>query len=299
MTERSVPVPARFEGMTARAAQVRSRQLLTAADVPEPALEAALLLGHVLHLDRAGLLLHATETLGRMEAAEFAALLARRLRREPVAYLIGVKSWYGIDLQVDRNVLIPRPETEILAALAVAETNSNVVAGGETPLVLDVGTGSGALAIAVGRGCPQARVLAIDIGEGALRTARQNCERLAPGRVVLERSDLLPPDQQVHIIIANLPYIPTAELAGLEPELAYEPRLALDGGPTGLSLIEPLLRQAAFALRPGGVLLLECHHDQGKRIAGIASTVLPGCSVSPHSDLAGIARFVRVVARVK
>jgi release factor glutamine methyltransferase len=107
-------------------------------------------------------------------------------------------------------------------------------------------------------------------------------------------SDLMPADWSGDVIAANLPYIPTGELAGLEPELAYEPRLALDGGPDGLRLIEELLDRASMSLTPCGVILLECHYDQGARIEEMARAKLPGCAVSLHPDLAGIMRFARV-----
>ena len=281
-------------GCVARTAQAWGRRRLESAGIGEAALEAGLLLGHVLRLDRMGLLMHGSSVPSALESAEFQALVARRLRREPMSYLVGSKNWLDFNLTVDRNVLVPRPETEILAGLAIEATRQVGRAREYAPLVVDVGTGSGALAIAVARACPEARVLAIDTGAGALRTARENCRRLAPEHVILREGDLLPPDLTVDVLVANLPYIPTGELAGLEPELAYEPRLALDGGPDGLRLIEALLGEARGSLAPGGVMLLECHYDQGDRVAGMARARFPGSVVSLHPDLAGILRFARV-----
>jgi len=283
-------------GISARSAQAWGRDRLQSTGIEEGGLEAGLLLGHVLGLDRTGLLLHGPPVLSASETAEFQALIARRLRREPVAYLVGTRDWLDLRLSVDRNVLAPRQETEILAGLAVEATGWMAATRDHAPRVADVGTGSGALAIAIARACPAAGVLAIDSGVGALRTARENCLRLAPNRVEIVEGNLMPAHRPVDVLVANLPYIPTGELAGLEPELSYEPRLALDGGPDGLRLIEPLLYQAREALAPGGVMLLECHHDQGARIREMALAQLPGSAVSLHPDLAGIPRFVRVEA---
>lgn len=294
MTTRSREEQSWPRGCEIRSAQTWGRRRLEAAGIVEAALEAGLLLGHVLRLDRMGLLMHGSSVPSPVESAEFQALVTRRIRREPLAYLVGCKSWLDFDLTVDRNVLIPRPETEILAGLAIAATRQMRRAREKAPLVVDVGTGSGALAIALARACPEARVVGIDAGAGVLRTARANCHRLASGRVILREGDLLPTDLMVDILVANLPYIPTAELAGLEPELAYEPRLALDGGPDGLRLIEALLDQGRGSLAPGGVMLLECHYDQGNRVVGMARARFPGSAISLQSDLAGIMRFARV-----
>jgi release factor glutamine methyltransferase len=281
-------------GCSARTAQVWGRRELESGGIGEAALESGLLLRHVLRLDRAGLLMHGSSGLSAIESVEFQALVARRLRREPLAYLVGYRNWLDFSILVNRNVLVPRPETEILAGLAIEATRRAGSARTRSPIVVDVGTGSGALAIAIARACPQARVFAIDADAGALRTAAENCRRLAPDRVTLIAANLLPADQRADVLVANLPYIPTAELAGLEPELAYEPRLALDGGPDGLRLIEALLDQAGRSFASGCVILLECHHDQGDKVAKMARARFPGSVVLLHPDLAGIMRFVRV-----
>ncbi|MGH2409955.1 MAG: peptide chain release factor N(5)-glutamine methyltransferase [Chloroflexota bacterium] len=296
MTTRPSEERAWPQGCSARTAQAGGRRQLESAGIGEAPMEAGLLLGHVLRLDRIGLLMRGSSALSALEAAEFRALVARRSRREPLAYLVGFRNWLDFNINVDRNVLIPRPETEILAGLAIEATRQAGSARARTPRVVDVGTGSGALAIAVARACPEANLLAIETGAGAIRTARENCRRLAPDRVILREGDLLPADLTVDILVANLPYIPTAELRGLEPDLAYEPRLALDGGPDGLRLIEALLDQAGGSLASGGVVLLECHYDQGTRVVEMAKARFPGSVMSLHGDLAGTMRFVRVEA---
>ncbi|MGH2344394.1 MAG: N5-glutamine methyltransferase family protein, partial [Chloroflexota bacterium] len=198
------------------------RRVIFGAGIQDAALESAILLGHVSRLDRTGLLIHAADRLSALEAAEFQALLARRIRREPAAYLTGTKQWFDLDLAVNRNVLIPRPETEILARMAIEECAGLADRQGRTPMIVDVGTGSGALACAIARACPAGRMSATDVAPGALRTALRNTERWAGGRVELLLSDLLPSHTRFDLVVANLPYIPNAELDRLEPELSYE-----------------------------------------------------------------------------
>ena len=266
--------------------------------VPSSGLEAQLLLSHVLDRGRGWLLAYPEYLPNDLERTLFEALTARRVRREPHAYLVGSRDWLDFALVVDRNVLIPRPETEILAEAALAELRSR--AGGEgdatrPPVAVDVGTGSGALAIAMARGSTSVSVYATDSSAAALRVARRNASLLGLPSIAFLECDLLaglplPAD----LVVANLPYIPTADLAALEPELGYEPRAALDGGADGLDAIAALLRQAPTHLAPGATLLLECGHDQAGRIINLARNVLPEVDGSSFADLAGIARFVRL-----
>jgi release factor glutamine methyltransferase len=282
---------------TVREAGVRGRAALAGAGLAEARLESAMLLGHVLHLDPAGLLIHATETMSYIDITCFRALVARRIRREPSAYITGIRQWLDMNVAVNRNVLIPRPETETLAASAIADALLLASRLGRAPTIVDVGTGSGAIACAIARACPTAQVVATDTEEGALRTARRNAEHLAGGRIEFVQCDLLPVGVGADVVVANLPYIPTAELTDLEPELAYEPRPALDGGAAGMDAIIGLLDRLESSLRSGGVAWLECHHDQAERIRVRARTVLQDCSISIMSDLGGIDRFVRIEIR--
>jgi release factor glutamine methyltransferase len=290
-------IPAWPRAVTIREAGALGRQAILTAGLGDPGLESALLLGHVLHLNRAGLLIYGADILSAREATEFRALMARRIRREPTAYLTGVKQWLDVAVTVNRNVLIPRPETEILARMAIKECAEQADRLDGAPLVVDVGTGSGALACAVARSCPWACVTATDLAPGALRTARRNVERLAGGRVELLCCDLLPHAARFDLVVANLPYIPNDELGRLQPELAYEPREALAGGADGLAVIEALLHRLDGGLAPRGTALLECHHDQAARLAARASSLLPGCRTAIERDLAGVERFVRVELR--
>jgi release factor glutamine methyltransferase len=267
-----------------------ARLRLQAADVPEPGLEASLLLAHVLGTTRAALYAEPRAALTRAHAATYLALVQRRCHREPAAYITGSKLWWDLDLYVDRKVLIPRPETEMLAELAIASCRG---LGTARPVVVDVGTGSGALAIAVARGVPSAAVHALDNAEGALRVARRNAATYAPGRIDLRASDLaaaLPEPAQV--IVANLPYIPTAQIAQLAPELAYEPIWALDGGEDGLRPIAALLQQIARWPVAPSTILLECGHDQAGAVRQAALACWPFASAGVRRDLAGIDRVV-------
>jgi release factor glutamine methyltransferase len=282
---------------TVREAGVRGRLALAGAGLAEARLESAILLGYVLRLDSAGLLLHAADTMGSIDITEFRALVARRLRREPSAYITGTKPWFNMNVAVNRNVLIPRPETETLAASVISDAMALSSRLDQALTIVDVGTGSGAIACAIARACPTARVLATDTEGGALRAARRNAERLAGGRIEFVQCDLLPVGVGADVVVANLPYIPTAELADLEPELAYEPRSALDGGVAGMDAIFGLLDRLGSGLRSGGVAWLECHHDQAERIRARARAIAQDWSISIMSDLAGIDRFVRIEIR--
>lgn len=256
-----------------------------------------MLLGHVLDRSRGWLLAHPLHIPDDLERALFAALVARRARREPHAYLVGSTEWLDFALIVDRHVLIPRPETEILAKAAQAELRARTAAADPThlPVSADIGTGSGALAIAIARGVAGVSIYATDSSAAALRVARRNAALLGvPGIAFLECDLLAGLPLPTDLVVANLPYIPTGDLAALEPELGYEPRAALDGGADGLEAIAALLLRAPKHLAAGATLLLECGHDQAGRIIALARSVWPQVSGSSFADLAGIARFVRL-----
>jgi release factor glutamine methyltransferase len=265
---------------------------LLAANVPEPGLEASLLLAHVLETNRARLHADPGAPLSPAQAAVYLALVRRRSYREPTAYITGSKSWWDLELHVDRNVLIPRPETELLVELAIQEARQLDLA---RPVVADVGTGSGALAIAIACALPNAEVYALESARGALRTAARNIAQHTPGKVCLLESDLasaLP--ELAQIVVANLPYIPSAEIAGLAPELAYEPRTALDGGADGLRPIAALLEQVARWYQPPTALLLECGYKQPPSTRALALGIWPSAAIEVHHDLASMERMVVV-----
>jgi len=226
-------------------------------------LQAELLLAHVLKLPRMRLYLNFERPLTAAEVDELRGLMQRRGRREPLQHLVGSTSFCGFELAVNRHVLVPRPETEILAELGWQFLNTlNTEAA-----ALDFGTGSGCLAVALALQCPRARVTALEISPDALEVARQNVERHG----LRERVQLLPSDgfaavseeARFHLIISNPPYIPTGEIETLQPEVrAFDPRLALDGGADGLAFVRRLAAEAGSRLAPGGRLMLELGDGQ-------------------------------------
>ncbi|HLG51068.1 MAG TPA: peptide chain release factor N(5)-glutamine methyltransferase [Chloroflexota bacterium] len=254
-------------------------------------LEARVLLAAVLGRSREWLYLHPGSSLSPAATAQFHQLLAARRAGEPLAYLLGVREFYGRSFMVDARVLVPRPETECLleAALAFVRSTSAV-------RVVDVGTGSGVLGITIALECPWVRVVLLDASADALAVARENARRLgAASKVQLVQSDLLAAlDGRYDLIIANLPYIPTAAMSGLPPEVRREPRIALDGGPDGLALYRRLFAEVPAHLSPTGALFAEIGSDQGTAVLALARRWLPNHHARVLPDLAGLDRIVAV-----
>ena len=272
-----------------------------------PRLDAELLLAYVLGWARARLLAEGRLALTEAQANAFYELVTRRTALEPVAYLIGHKEFYGIDFLIDRRALMPRPETELLVELAldVARTENQKprtdISGsvlGSRFSVLDLGTGSGAIAIALARHLPEARIVAIDISPDALALARQNVARHGlTERVRLLQGDLFGPlTEPVDMIVSNPPYTILADID--EGVRRYEPHLALDGGADGIDLYRRLLGQAPDYLRPGGVILLEIGATQAAVVMDLARRAFPAAIISAHQDLAGRDRVVVIDDRV-
>jgi len=250
-------------GLTVAAAARWAAGLLAERGVPESRLDAELLLARLLGWDRAALHAHPDRPLGESEAREYAHWVARRRAREPLPYITGVAAFYGLELAVTPDVLIPRPETELLVELALGHLRR---AGLARPLVADVGTGSGAIAIALARALPGARVLAVDLSAAALRVAAANARRHGVGaRIGFWQGDLLAACAgPLDLLLANLPYIRPDERPGLEPEVGvHEPWLALDGGPDGLAVYRAVLLDAVMVLKPGGGVFFEIGDEQG------------------------------------
>jgi len=255
---------------------------------PTARLDAELLLGHALGLGRVELYTGFERPLGEDELAECRELIARRAKREPVAYILGRWGFRGLDLDVDRRVLVPRPETELLVDRCLALLDG--VAG---PAVLDVGTGSGAIALALASELPEARVAGCDVSGDALEVARANGERLGV-EVEWVASDMLAgvEGRRFHLVVSNPPYVAAGEIEALEPEVRdWEPRGATVAGETGLEAIERLVAQAPAALEPGGAIVLEVGAGQ----AGAVAALLDGAGlagVGRDPDHAGIERIV-------
>lgn len=253
-------------------------------------LDAQILLGAALEADRAYLLAHPDQPLTAEQAAQFSAWVARCAAGEPLAYVLGRRAFYDREFIVTPDVLIPRPETEILLeeALKFAEARALVA--------VDVGTGSGALAVTLAALRPALTVYATDISPAALDVARRNAAQ-HNAAVTFWQGDLLSPllerGIRADLILANLPYIPSGDLPALAVA-RWEPRLALDGGADGLDLVRRLLRQAADGWRSGGLLLLEIGHDQGAAGAALCRAAFPGAEARVLRDYGGHERVLRV-----
>ncbi len=278
-------------------ALARATATLRAADVPTPGLDALLLLCHATALDKATVLAHPERSLEGSVAGSFETILRRRAAREPLAYLLGHREFFGRDFLVTPAVLVPRPETELLVELALDALDRSLPSG---LAALDVGTGCGAVAVTLAAERPPLQLLATDRALDALALARQNAVRHHAERAVhLVAADLLAGLRgPFSLVVANLPYVPTAAIDQLMPEVARaEPRLALDGGPDGLVLIRRLIAQVRSRLAPGGLLLLEHGHDQGPPSRAAARGVFPHADVATFRDLAGHERVLRVECR--
>jgi release factor glutamine methyltransferase len=255
---------------------------------PTARLDAELLLGHALGLGRVELYTGFERPLAEDELAECRELIARRAKREPVAYILGRWGFRGLDLDVDRRVLVPRPETELLVDRCLA-----LLDGAAGPDVVDVGTGSGAIALALASELPEARVVGCDVSGDALEVARANGERLGV-EVEWVASDMLSgvEGRRFRLVVSNPPYVAAAEIEALEPEVRdWEPRGATVAGETGLEAIERLVSQAPAVLEPGGALVLEVGAGQ----AGAVAALLEGAGlagVGRDPDHAGIERIV-------
>lgn len=270
---------------------------LRLSGIADAELEAELLLRHALGLSRAHLFVRLHDPLPPAEENRYKDLLARRRAHVPAAYLTGCRDFYGLDFAVGPGVLIPRPETEHVVEEAL-RLGRDLLRQQDRVTLVDVGTGSGAIALAIARHLPTLRILATDISPGALAQADFNAKRLRlAGRVSFLCGDLLDPlHEPVDLITANLPYIPSEVIGTLQPEVRdHEPRLALDGGPDGLRAIARLLSRATHHLRDGrGAIILEIGHDQAAALRCLTAELLPGCDVRLLSDLAGIERVAVV-----
>jgi release factor glutamine methyltransferase len=262
-------------------------------------LDAQVLLGYVLDVDRATLYTYPERALTSEQEQQFFQLIERREHGEPVAYLTGHKEFYGLDFFVDRRVLIPRPETELLVEIALNTIRKRINAR-RIPIVADIGTGSGAIPIALAVEEPLLPYLyASDVSTEALQVARLNCQRHhVEQRVHLLRGDLLAPfPEPVDVLIANLPYVGTDEMNILAPDiLAYEPHLALFSGPNGLDLIGRLLIEAkqSAILADEAVLLLEIGYQQRQTLTRLVNELWPRANIAFKRDFAGWDRVLQV-----
>jgi len=286
--------------MTLAQALQQSTRTLNLNGIEDGHLEARILLEHILKLSPAQLYIQTERILSREQVKSLQELIERRLCREPAAYIVGHREFYGTDFCVDSRVLIPRPETETLvtAGFEFAKGCSNRFSSSARPLLIaDVGTGCGAIAISLALNLPQGKVYATDISPSALEVARLNCEHHnVTEQIILVQGNLLEPvPEPVDLIVANLPYIRNSDLANLSPEITnFEPSVALDGGESGLEQIRRLLKQAERKIRPGGRLLFEIGQEQQKAVASLINHCLPKAKSELVPDSSGIDRAVRI-----
>jgi release factor glutamine methyltransferase len=266
-----------------------ARELLVGAGVSpaEAALDAELLARHVLECDRATLLIRSRAPLPSAFDRLFAPLVARRAAREPTSYIVGHREFWGLDIEVTRDVLIPRPETELIVEEALAVAPRLL-----THRIIDVGTGSGCLAVALAVEFPSARVIATDISPAALRVAERNAQRhQVSGRVSFVECDLLAGiEDHAQLIVSNPPYVPTGDVNTLQPEVAqYEPASALYAGDDGLAVIRRLFSAATSCLAEDGRLITEFGFGQEAGVRAAATDA--GWHVARvRNDLQGIPR---------
>jgi release factor glutamine methyltransferase len=302
--------PADLVAPSAGSAVTDATARLRAAGSPTPRLDAELLVSHAFGRERAWLHAHPEAALPSDVAELLHEWIARRAEGEPIAYIRGFKDWFSLRVATDARSLIPRPETELLAEAAIAEVAARLVRDGEEVTAWDVGTGSGAVALAIAlrfrtaAALGRVRLVASDASADALELAAENlAAHGVSGLVALACADLLEPAAShgalgslplPDVLTANLPYVPSVEVAARAGSLRYEPNTALDGGADGLDVIRRLLAQLPARLAPGGVALLEIGVGQVDQVRRLVDALPMRCAVSAFPDLAGIERIVRV-----
>jgi release factor glutamine methyltransferase len=265
-------------------------------NIEPPALESELLLRHVLDLDRVQFFIEYDSPINPEREEYFWRLIERRLKNEPAAYIMGHREFYGLDFYVNNNVLIPRPETELLVDKVL-----ELIPHYSLCVVADIGTGSGAIAVSIatatakGTGYSDVKIYATDISAAALEVASENCRRHGVAdRVRLLQGDLLEPlPCPVDLIAANLPYVTSSDLKKVNTS-GFEPVLALDGGPDGLDIIRRLCAQLPGRLNAGGSVLLEIGQGQAETVTGILRNIFPSARIEVMPDLAGVGRVVKI-----
>jgi release factor glutamine methyltransferase len=271
---------------------------LTKAGQVNARLDAEVLLSHTLHVERSALYAYPQRTLTPEQEQQFLTLIERRSHGEPVAYLTGHKEFYGLDFLVDKRVLIPRPETELLVEAALKACRQ-MLGAGRTPIVADIGTGSGIIPVTLAVLEPRLQYLyASEISIDALEVAYLNCQRHhVEDRVRLLHGDLLAPlPEPVDILTANLPYVGTDEMDELPPDVRYEPRLALFSGPDGLDLLHRFFTELhkSGKLVQGAVVLLEIGYRQREPLTRLLHEIWPQATISFTKDYSGWDRVLQM-----
>ena len=277
----------------------QTHRVLEEAAIPDARLEAEVMVMNVMRMPRQDIFSHQEDEVSPQQEQALSAIVQRRVKREPLAYILGYKEFYGINLLVNSSVLVPRPETETMVehalfmALMGMETTELVVA--------DVGTGTGGIAINLAIHLPAARIYASDIADPVLDVAAHNIRaHNVADRITLLQGDLLDPlPEPVDLVVANLPYIPSARIPTLQPEVQWEPKEALDGGADGLELIARLLSQAPAKLKEHGIILLEMDPEQVPAAEELVRKHLPEATTSVEQDLAHLDRILVVTRGIE
>ena len=274
--------------MNRRQALACARGTLADNSIDNPSLEGEIILRHLMDISRAQLYSGLDLDVSPTHEKALNKLLERRLHGEPSAYITGHREFYGLDFRVDRNVLIPRPETELLVEKAIRLTQSHAISR-----IADIGTGCGAIAISLAVNLPGVTVYATDVSAPALEVARTNCQKHGvTDRIVILQGHMLEPlPEPVDLIIANLPYVREADLTD-NGILSFEPELALNGGEDGLDMIRVLCRQAGNKLRSQGFILLEIGQGQAEEITDLSQEIFPSARIEVECDLSNIERVV-------
>jgi release factor glutamine methyltransferase len=255
-----------------------------------PALEASVLLGHITGKPRSWILAHPELTLTTEQNKQLIVSLSRLEHGESFPYVIGHWEFYGLDLDVTPDVLIPRPETELLVEKAISWLKNNPTRRN----IADVGTGSGAIAISLATNIPDATILATDISSKALQVAKQNAEKHGLlGKINFMECDLLPERSSIDLLCANLPYIPTDTLHKLSV-FGREPTLALDGGSDGFALIQRVMKIAPNHLATNSLMLFEIEETLGKEAVALAYENYPNAAIELHKDLTERDRILEI-----
>lgn len=275
----------------------QSAELLASCCPETPRLDAEVLLAHVLATDKVGLYLSSSIPVPSRVRAELQALLQRRLKGEPVSYLIGRKEFWSLPFRVGPAVMVPRPQTE-----TVVEEALKLFPSASSPLILDIGTGSGAIAIALATELPQATIIATDISLDALAVARENATSNRVPTITFLQGDLFTPvkgsEAGFDLIVSNPPYIPHDAIASLPPGIRdYEPHLALDGGPDGLGCYRRIVADAPRYLKAGGWLLLEAGQGQSQALIELLSETAMFSTPETAQDLLHIDRVLKARRR--
>ncbi len=269
-----------------------NNRLAPLSDTPQ--LDAQVLLAHITGKNRAWVISHPEHEIKKETHDQIELALKKLEAGEPLPYVLGKWEFFGLELEVTRDVLIPRPETELLVETAIAWLKAHP----EKRTVADIGTGSGAIAIAIAKHIPDVRILATDISPDALQIAKRNAEKFqAQNQIEFIKCDLLPKSNversTFNVICSNLPYIPTNTLRSL-PIFEREPTLALDGGSDGLNIYRRLFNLAPDWLSPNGMMLLEIESTLGMQVLSLAYDSFSDVNIHLHQDLAGRDRLLEI-----